>query len=181
MLDSPTTCLPVINPHRLSYPSTLSCQDLFLQENCNNRFSLAASTSSFPPLPARTQFLLLRTVSLVVSYLYVSSSCLFHHLHFHFCSKSLCTHSRNKNTLDSPTGSLTVSVFNAINNCCLSNCMFSPKLLTRRAELPIQACSKHSLRKHAYAASFNSIFPFVGRQPATIRKSLRSQPDASSL
>ncbi|KAJ8586597.1 hypothetical protein M405DRAFT_350034 [Rhizopogon salebrosus TDB-379] len=56
-----------------------------------------------------------------------------------------------------------------------------PKLLTRRAELPMQVHSKHSLRKYVYAAFFNSIFPFVGRHPATIRKSLKLQPDASSL
>jgi hypothetical protein len=82
---------------------------------------------------------------------------------------------------DSPTGSSTVSVFNVINPRCLSDCRFSLKLLTRRAELPMQVHSKHGLRKQVYAASFNNIFPFVGQHPATIRKSLKSQLDASSL
>ncbi|KAJ8586608.1 hypothetical protein M405DRAFT_350226 [Rhizopogon salebrosus TDB-379] len=45
----------------------------------------------------------------------------------------------------------------------------------------MQVHGKHSLRKRVYVASFNSIFPFVGQHPATIRKSLKSQPDASSL
>jgi hypothetical protein len=65
------------------------------------------------------------------------------------------------------------------NSCGLSDCIFSPKL--RRAELPMQAHRKHSPRKHVYVVSFNSIFPFIGRHPATIRKSLKSQLDASSL
>ncbi|KAJ8586042.1 hypothetical protein M405DRAFT_823986 [Rhizopogon salebrosus TDB-379] len=45
----------------------------------------------------------------------------------------------------------------------------------------MQVHSKHSLRKHVYAASFNSIFPFVGQHPATIRKSVKLHPDAKSL
>jgi hypothetical protein len=73
--------------HRLSYPSPPGCQDLSLQENYSNRFSFAASASFSPPLPARAQSLLLRMVSLVVPYMYVSSICFFHHLHHDSCSE----------------------------------------------------------------------------------------------
>ncbi|KAJ8588278.1 hypothetical protein M405DRAFT_262518 [Rhizopogon salebrosus TDB-379] len=41
----------------------------------------------------------------------------------------------------------------------------------------MQVHSKHSLRKHVYGASFNSVFPFVGQHPATIRKFTSMTPD----
>jgi hypothetical protein len=68
--------------HPFSYPSPPGCQDLYLQENCSNRFSFAAFASSFSPLPARAQFRLPRMVSLVIPYMYVSSTCFFHCRHF---------------------------------------------------------------------------------------------------
>jgi hypothetical protein len=98
----------------------------------------------------------------MIPYVYVSPTCFFHRLHRHSCRK---TFHRSPTT-----GSLTVLVIDVINSCCLSDCIFSPKLLTHRAELRMQVHSKHSLRKHVYGASFNSVFPFVGQHPATIRK-----------